>query len=64
MDYSITWVTRTSERELSRTVYAPTADECVRMMNAIEEADYRRSNGMPMHDDQAHNQSANVGSQG
>lgn len=81
---SITWTTRIGERELSRTVSAPTADACLWLMNKIEVADDRRSNGISADDDeycswlqceahadevassrnQAHNLSANVGSQG
>lgn len=87
---SITWTTRIGDRELSRTVSAPTADACIGMMNRVEEYDRRRSMGIPVDDDgyrmwcageftraveseiqsmaaslnQAHNLSANVGSQG
>lgn len=82
--HSITWTTRIGERELSRTVSAPTADACLWLMNKIEVADGRRSMGLPADDgeysdwceceahadevaagiNQAHNLSANVGSQG
>ena len=50
--HSITWTTRIGERELSRTVSAPTADACIDMMNRVEEYDRRRSMGLPVDDDE------------